>query len=74
MCKSLHERLLLPEFSPVLTIASDVSKANINVSCQDGTHFSFPEVELLLVYIWVNYTIILCSEMCVMFASCCFSV
>ena len=46
-CKILHERLLLPQHSDVLTISG--SNEQLDVVCEVGSRFSFPSLCYLFV-------------------------
>jgi dihydroneopterin triphosphate aldolase (PTPS-III) / 6-pyruvoyltetrahydropterin synthase len=62
VCKELNERFLCPMLSDVIDIR--VEGGNVNLSCQDGSHFAFPEgdcaklpivhatAEELAIYLW----------------------
>lgn len=46
VCSRLNERVLVPMRSDVITI--DVSGGQVNMVCEDGTRFSFPQADCVL--------------------------
>ena len=46
VCSRLNERVIVPMRSDVLTIAQD--DGQVHLTCEDGTKFSFPEADCVL--------------------------
>lgn len=46
VCKRLNEHFLCPVLSDVLTITAD--EANVKIGCEDGTSFSFPADDVVM--------------------------